>query len=574
MYWQAGTPHAGTHSVRLAAPPTACAPKMLHRLMPPLRQLPLFFRRATSSIPPRVAAQLGRAALYGDRVPRDVRAGLSHLISAARAGDADAAYVLGTASIRMGEPNAAGGAPSAPPVKAPAPEEDAAAEAARVEAARGVIAEIKGLRRANARARASPAGAGAAQPKVTTGDWCADEDASTMPLEPSTARAAAWLSRAAAAGHADAQVALGNLLMRGVADVGPGADAAVRASAEASATPRVAEALRWYEVAANGPHPHADALFNLGMIYWEGVGGGTDNEGAVAQDLPRALSFFERAASARDASALFFYGTLLCDGHAGAGVRASPARGLKFVEAAAADGHGGAAHYLALHWRGKPGAAARSRYFLEVAADAEHAPALADLGAAHFSGENGFEVDLPGALAAFERAAAAAARSGGSDDDTRVAALLSAGAMYARGLGTPRDYTAALVRYRLAAELNSVEVREGDASEAHECITLDLSFYPPLPSLHPSLSPLYAQAWENLAAMHAVGHGVEKNIETARTFRGIAERLRAAQDAAQSAAQAARGACDTSTQESIATTQKDCGQTSCQCKTAAASKTP
>ena len=47
-----------------------------------------------------------------------------------------------------------------------------------------------------------------------------------MPLEPSTARAAAWLSRAAAAGHADAQVALGNLLMRGVADVGPGADAA------------------------------------------------------------------------------------------------------------------------------------------------------------------------------------------------------------------------------------------------------------------------------------------------------------------------------------------------------------
>jgi TPR repeat protein len=134
---------------------------------------------------------------------------------------------------------------------------------------------------------------------------------------------------------------------------------------------------------------------------------------------------------------------------------------------------------------------ARAAHFLELAAEAEHAEALADLGAARFAGSDGFSVDLSGALAAFERAADAGAAAPGAADDARVAALLSAGAMYARGLGTPVNFRAALARYQAAAQLNSVE------------------------------------AWENIAAMHARGQGVPRDEKAARGILDMAQRLRA-----------------------------------------------
>ena len=38
--------------------------------------------------------------------------------------------------------------------------------------------------------------------------------------------------------------------------------------------PHVLEAVQWYSLAAQGDEPHPDALYNLGMIYYEGTAAG------------------------------------------------------------------------------------------------------------------------------------------------------------------------------------------------------------------------------------------------------------------------------------------------------------
>lgn len=502
--------------------------------------------------------RLGRWMLWGlYGVARDVRGGLALLLAAARAGDVDAAYWLGVASLRVDEfvaaaaPGCGGDGSNNVGIAASLPDptkpETEAAHALRSAAAGAVIADLKLLRRAAARARNEKMGGGGRRGgggvtadtvgEDTASDAAKDhnilwdeEDPEMMPLAVSTARAAFWMRRAAEAGHTDAAVALGNLLMRGAAK---DAHYAPRtpcelARQEKTVLPQTAEAIEWYQRAAGDgennfissssshvfshtagdarsgipiakaligkrspKQEHPDALFNLGMIFWEGLPTATP---PIAADPARALVYFERAGAARDSSALFFLGSLLVEGSTRAGINSSPARGVQLIERAATLHHGGAAHYLWLYWREKRDFA-RAGHFLELAAlGGEHAEALSDLGAARFAGTDGFAIDLPGALEAFERAADAGATAPGTADDSRVAALLSAGAMYARGLGTQVNYRAALVRYQAAAELNSIE------------------------------------AWENIAAMHAQGQGVPKDGKQARGIMDMAARLRAEVD--------------------------------------------
>jgi hypothetical protein len=61
--------------------------------------------------------------------------------------------------------------------------------------------------------------------------------------------------------------------------------------------------------------------------------------------------------------------------------------------------------------------------------------------------------------------------------------------------------------------------------------------------------------------MHALGEGVEKNLETARTLKGIADRLRAAQETTK-----ARSECDAPPEAAKEAGAQDCGKTSCKCK--------
>ena len=230
---------------------------------------------------------------------------------------------------------------------------------------------------------------------------------------------------------------------------------------------------------ARGALPHPDALYNLGMIYQEGI------EGAVPRDPVRALQYFQRAAELFDTSALFWLGHTHRVGLPEAGVRVNGRAAQRYLGLAASQGHPGAAHYLARLYRtGDSGCGvqpdpAKAAYFMAAAVEGGHAEALFELGDAHFHGSDGYAQDVPTALQLYERAGDA-----GSAD-----ALVSAGAIHYRA----KDYGRAFELYSRAAEMGHVA------------------------------------AWENLAAMHATGTGVPVNVEAARYIRGtILPQLQAA----------------------------------------------
>lgn len=309
---------------------------------------------------PVASGRLGRWYLYGlYGCPRDTRRALALLQAAARAGDATAQYWLGYAwwkmdsflaqeaalrdaasSLADGAANATpsdsaadkGGAPAVPDPTVP--ETEAEAEA-RVVAAKGVIESIRKMRQANKigkqlrrRAEAGlPSPPSAASPAPYEAD-----DPAAVPLRSDTSRAHYWLLRAAEQDSADAQVALGNLYLH--------------------AEPRgqVQQAIAWYELAAQeqtetGQPPHPDALYNLGMIYYEGV------PGEVSRDPPRAVEYFTRAADQLDTSALFWLGHAHRVGDDAAGIRTNGRKALRYLELAAGQGHAGAQHYLAQAYR-------------------------------------------------------------------------------------------------------------------------------------------------------------------------------------------------------------------------------
>jgi TPR repeat protein len=474
-------------------------------------------------------ARLGRWKLFGlNGERRNLREGLTLLQQAALQLDssldyeeskaaADACFQLGNAWLRMSdwvtqedairaslirageEPPARDSTQASSPQSESVPPSNILGdvlsedEQKRAEAARAVIAEIKALRlKAKAdrdlrgRRNDSVNVSRNVQSKNTTTDESdfMNEDYNITPLSSNEKRAYYWLFKAARSDHADAQVALGNLCMR----VEP--------------SPRVQEAVQWYEVAAqvsSESHegtdislnssrtqtlPHPDALFNLGTLLWDGV----DN--CLPVDKAKALALFERAAAPdlQDPSALFFLGAMLHNGDKAAGVKPNVRRALRLLELAAGQGHGGACHYLSQFWRtGEPmsGIEAdmkRSKHFLLQAAEEYEEPsALFELGDSFFHGrvEEGFEQDLPRALASYERAAS----------QGHVGAAVNAGAMYFQGLGTLQSFSRALERYKFAAEQGSFE------------------------------------AWRNIASMHALGQGVQKSVETARGILSMIDRM-------------------------------------------------
>lgn len=141
-------------------------------------------------------------------------------------------------------------------------------------------------------------------------------DGST-PAEWKHDEAAAWklLASAAAQDHQEAQVLLGNLNLQ----EDPTA------------------AIQWYELAANpvptdsGEEraPHADALFNLGQIFFDGV--------HVARDPRLATSYFQRAANGGDASAMYWLGYLHHHGSDECGISQDGAESLRLLSAAAGE---------------------------------------------------------------------------------------------------------------------------------------------------------------------------------------------------------------------------------------------
>ena len=86
------------------------------------------------------------------------------------------------------------------------------------------------------------------------------------------------------------------------------------------------EAAKWLQMAAD--LGNAEALFNLGVFYTEGMG--------VDQDLPKAADFFYRAARRHHADARYAYADMCANG---IGVEQDLEKAVKWFTAAAEQGH-------------------------------------------------------------------------------------------------------------------------------------------------------------------------------------------------------------------------------------------
>lgn len=135
------------------------------------------------------------------------------------------------------------------------------------------------------------------------------------PLATNVGMAERWLRRAAAAGHGDARVALGNMCLAqdpplpaqaaawylsavtgasigGGAEAGAGTLAGDASSPSPSSSPLDA-------IDSESAARHPDALYNLGVLYYDGAAGGEE----VPKDRPLAARYFRLAADAGDPSA-------------------------------------------------------------------------------------------------------------------------------------------------------------------------------------------------------------------------------------------------------------------------------
>lgn len=116
------------------------------------------------------------------------------------------------------------------------------------------------------------------------------------------------LRRAAEAGNADAQFAVGSMYSNGL-----------------GVAQSKVEARAWFERAAVQDHPAA--LYNLGLFYDLGAG--------ISQDRLRALHYYRRGGLAGDGRAAYNAGQMLLLGD---GVAAGPVDGIRFMRLAAEQG--------------------------------------------------------------------------------------------------------------------------------------------------------------------------------------------------------------------------------------------
>ncbi|KDO23496.1 hypothetical protein SPRG_11419 [Saprolegnia parasitica CBS 223.65] len=281
-------------------------------------------------------------------------------------------------------------------------------------------------------------------------------------MRQNNAKGVEWLRRAADAGHRDAYVRLGNLCMEH--------------------DPPLAHAgAAWYSLIADCQNPHPDALYNLGLLYYNGS---ANSLPPIPADAERAMGYFMKAAEVGDPSALFFMGHVLHVGHDV--VPANATSSLLMLEAAAAKGHGGARYYLAQLYRSgdesmgiAPDADVFWRYLQDAVAcdDADAMYCMAD--AYHYGLAPLTAPDMRRAIELYTQAAKL----------EHADALCCLGALkYER-----REYTKAFQYYQAAADRHSMS------------------------------------AWKNLADMYYTGTGVPQNKKTAESILDMLKQLEAAE---------------------------------------------
>lgn len=245
-------------------------------------------------------------------------------------------------------------------------------------------------------------------------------------------------------------------------------------------------ASEWYSRAcsARDPNPHPDALYNMGLLLFDGV---EDAEPPFPAVKAASIPYFVRAAEAGDASAQFFMGHLLHQGDAELEIEANLESALMLIHKAAEAGHGSAHFYLAQLYRsGDPAHnvapdADKFLVHLDAAIELQDDDALFCMGDMYFHGSDGFPEDLEQARRFYKAAAAE-----GSAD-----AFCCLGTLYYQGLGVPVDHERAFLYYQEAADRHSME------------------------------------AWKNLAEMYSFGRGVPRSQATANS---ILDMLRKVED--------------------------------------------
>ncbi|KAH7470742.1 Protein sel-1-like protein 1 [Phytophthora ramorum] len=292
------------------------------------------------------------------------------------------------------------------------------------------------------------------QPLLENADDHSDEGAAKMQLD--TTKAVEWLRRAADNHNRDAHVQLGNLCL-------------------SHDPPMALEASAWYSNVTKNENPHPDALYNLGVMLFNGV---DHAEPAFTGNKSASIPFFTRAAEVGDISAQFFMGMLLHQGDKDLGIEPSFQSGLMLIEMAASKGHPGALFYLAQLYRSGDEANKlaedRAKFFeyLDKAMEVGDADAYFCMADIYFHGSDGFEQDYEQAHGFYM----AAAEQGHAD------AFCCLGALYYNAIGVEKDYEKAFLYYQEAADRDSME------------------------------------AWKNLAEMYTLGRGVPRNEATANAI--------------------------------------------------------
>ncbi|KAG6620173.1 Extracellular protein SEL-1 [Phytophthora cinnamomi] len=300
------------------------------------------------------------------------------------------------------------------------------------------------------------------EPLIENGD---DDHAEKTQLD--TTKAVEWLRRAADNSNRDAHVQLGNLCL-------------------SHDPPMALEASAWYTRVTKDENPHPDALYNLGVMLFEGV---QHAEPPFPGNKGASIPFFTRAAEVGDISAQFFMGMLLHQGDKDLEIEPNFQSGLMLIETAANKSHPGALFYLAQLYRSGDEASkfpANHDKFLEnldKAMQAGEADAYFCMADIYFHGSDGFEQDYEQARGFYM----AAAEQGHAD------AFCCLGALYYNGIGVKQDFKKAFLYYQEAADRDSME------------------------------------AWKNLAEMYTIGRGVPRNEATANAIIKMLKKAQAAE---------------------------------------------
>ncbi|KAF4029689.1 Sel1 repeat [Phytophthora infestans] len=280
-----------------------------------------------------------------------------------------------------------------------------------------------------------------------------------------TTIAVEWLRRAADNSSRDAHVQLGNLCL-------------------SHDPPMALQASAWFTRVTRDENPHPDALYNLGVMLFEGI---QHAEPPFPGNKGASIPFFTRAAEVGDVSAQFFMGMLLHQGDKELEIEPNFRSGLMLIEMAASKGHPAALYYLAQLYRSGdeannfPADSAKFLEHLDKAMEAGDADAFFCMADMYFHGSDGFDQDYEQAHGFYM----VAAEQGHAD------AFCCLGALYYNGIGVKQDFKKAFLYYQEAADRDSME------------------------------------AWKNLAEMYMVGRGVPRNEATATAIIKMLKKVQA-----------------------------------------------